>query len=142
MSDSGCTTREALNNDREIFGHFRILPVHVHVNRVWLTCLQYYVRAKFSMCEFSIPASSLSLMFHSDVVASGFATVSFLSLGFALLRICTCVPSKCLHVDFLSCAGLDGELMIGAFFAGCGMSGVLTGVVKDEEVRSAYLRSV
>ena len=142
MSDSGCTTRKALNNDRKIFGHLRILPVHVHVNCVCLTCLQDYVRTEFSMCEFSPPAPSISLMFHRDVVASGFATVSFLSLSFALLRICTRVPSKCLHIDFLSCARLDGELMIGAFFACCGNSGVLIGVVKDEEVRSAYLRSV
>ena len=81
-------------------------------------------------------------MFHSDIVASGFATVSFLSLSFALLRIRTLVPSHSLHVDFLSCARLDGELMIGACLAGCGFSGVLTGVIKDEEVRPAYLRSV
>ena len=81
-------------------------------------------------------------MVHCDVVASGYTTISFLSLSSALLGISALVPSHCLHVDFLSRAGRDGELMIGAGLAGCGFSAFLIGVVKDEEVSSTYLRGV
>ena len=81
-------------------------------------------------------------MVHCDVVASGYTTISFLSLSSALLGISALVPSHCLHVDFLSRAGRDGELMIGAGLAGCGFSAFLIGVVKDKEVSSTYLRGV
>ena len=69
--------------------------------------------------------------------------VPCISLCFTFLRQSALLPSRSFQEHFLGLFGFDGELVMGAFvLAGFVCSGFGIGVVKNEEVSPAHVRSV
>ena len=145
MSDFDLSTTSALSNDREIFSCLRILPVHIHVERVSDSLFKSrLILFSLTVSKSRVPAvAAVMTCVHLNVVSSKISSVLCLDLFLALLWHTAVLPSRCSQDDLLGLFGFDGELVIGASaFAGIYLSSFSVCIIKDEEVRPAHVVSV
>ena len=88
MGNLDVSTSATLSNDREVFSHFKIIPVQVGVEMVFLTCLHLKRPVlSFSILEWN-PAiiAKNTILNHVLVFSIGIVSVSCFDLRFAFLR--------------------------------------------------------